>query len=306
MKRNLDQMLRAVEHTSPAQTYHVDLHAAHAPVHTRTAPYRRMAVLATALLAFSLLFTLVIISLQKDDGILPEPQPPQQLPDELIDVPYDQLPPWLNGKLSVTTLTYGSLAKTDLSLIGSPSLLPLSEEISPAKSQNVSISLQPGASVKGTESASVLRIRPTAGEHRSCAAVYFDIDDDEIFCLSCELYDAIVDEPLYRDAWLRAVLEEGVLHSRYAVVLDEYEPYYAALYQAMYDNQVQKQVCPGFPLSLEELGITHLLDQLPEHYVADRTKQSTYEPRIEIISYGIEKKQCLFSLLATRKDDKYK
>ena len=298
MKHDLDRMLRAIEHTAPQRTYRVDLRAARAPARNRLTRYRRVAVLATAVLVFSVMLAFLIIALRQEPALPPDPPPSTGiLPEEL--------PPWLNGTLSLTTLTYGSLAGTDLSLIGSPSPVPLSEQASTAKSQNICISLQPNASLKGTESASLLRIRPTAGEHTACEAVYYDIDADAVFCLSCELYEHLIDEPLYLDAWVRAILEEGVLISRYAVTHDDYQPYYAMLYQAMYDNQVQKQLSSDFVLSMEALGMAHLRDQLPEHYIFGQIKQDTYEPHMEIISYGIETKQCLFSLHATRKDDHY-
>ncbi|MBO5671199.1 MAG: hypothetical protein J6S41_06585, partial [Clostridia bacterium] len=155
MKHDLDRMLRAIEHTAPQRTYRVDLRAARAPARNRLTRYRRVAVLATAVLVFSVMLAFLIIALRQEPALPPDPPPSTGiLPEEL--------PPWLNGTLSLTTLTYGSLAGTDLSLIGSPSPVPLSEQASTAKSQNICISLQPNASIKGTESASLLRIRPTA------------------------------------------------------------------------------------------------------------------------------------------------
>ncbi len=294
MKHDLDQMLRAVEKTDPPQPYRVNLRAQY----RRPASRLRLTIPAAALLILSLLVALTLIPWRQATT------PANDGPIDPLGDPAD-LPPWRNGELTVRALTYAaSTARTQASF-AEPTLIPLSEEKTMPTSQSVRISLNPGVSVSGTDSAFLLRIRPDTGEHAACEAVYYDIGADEIFCLSCELYADLIDEPLYLDAWVRAILEEGVLVSRYAVTQDEYQPYYAALYQAMYDNQVQKQVCPGFPLSMEELGITHLRDQLPEHYLYGQIEQNTYEPHIEIISYGIEKKQCLFSLLATRKDDKY-
>ena len=305
MKRDLDQMLRAIEHTSPTQPYRAELPATIAA--HRATVRRRMVVPAVALLTLLLMLTLMTVLSRRDAEL-----PPDELPPENItDLPADELPPWRSGKLSVTTLTYGSLTNTDLSIITPPSLIPLSAQTT--QSQNISIALRPDATIRGSVSASLLRIQLREGEHRTCAAVYYDIDSSEIFCLSCELYDAIVDTDLYEDAWLRAILEEGVLTYGHNVSgKDGYEQAYALLYQTVYQHDAQKWLDSERPITAEELGLTEeLLAALPKGYVfLGKTLQtylakSTYEPRIEIVSFGIEKKQCLFSLLASTGGDKY-
>ncbi|MBQ7338467.1 MAG: hypothetical protein IJW40_08455 [Clostridia bacterium] len=296
MKHDLDQMLRAVEKTDPPQPYRVNLRAQY----RRPASRLRLAIPAAALLVLSLLVALTLIPWRQattpadDDPIDPLPTDDERPLGDPAD-----LPPWRNGKLTVRALTYAASTARTLASFAEPTLIPLSEEETMPTSQSVRISLNPSVSVSRTDSAFLLRICPDTGEHAACEAVYYDISTDEVFCLSCELYGYLIDEPLYLDAWVRAILEEGITTGRIFVESD-----YARLYQAMYDAGLPQLLSSFIRPTPERLGVLELMQNdafsmivVHEKILRQRLEESTMEPHIEIINYGVEQRQCLFSLV---------
>lgn len=306
MKHDLDQMLRNLEHTEPRGAFRT------APLQlTQPQPryIRRLLPIAAALLVLTLSVMLTVIALQRQDTTTP---PDIDQGTTTPPVGTDDLAPWESGKLRVTSLTYRESANSAHFIpTDSPALIPLAEESTTVQSENIAISLAFGTPISGCGNADLLRISPREGEHTACDAVYYNIRQDEIHCLSCTLREKIAEHPLYLDAWVRAIIEEGILHATDVPTdgSDALEQLYATFYTALYDNNAPALLASGEAPTLESLGIYDLVAQTAPAFrlgnAMTALREGTLAPNIEIIEYGMQEDKCIFTLSSSHRSGIY-
>lgn len=154
--------------------------------------------------------------------------------------------PWVNGTLSLTSVTYKS-GDSALRMTAAMKQLSGGSE----GSENVAVSLEASAVISGCVDGRFLAITPTEGAHMDCDGVYYDIEKDEEFCLACHIRDAIADDPYYIDVCIRTLVEEHLIikDDILAGVID-----YAYLYNDLNNEEAHRLLANGGEVTYEGLG----------------------------------------------------
>ncbi|MBQ8323935.1 MAG: hypothetical protein IJX82_02150 [Clostridia bacterium] len=199
--------------------------------------------------------------------------------------------PWVNGTLSLTSVTYKS---GNSALRMTAAMKQLSGES--GGSENVAVSLEAGAVISGCADGRFLAITPTEGAHMDCDGVYYDIEKDEEFCLACHIRDAIADDPYYIDVCIRTLVEEHL------IVKDEIlagAVDYAYLYNDLNNEDAHRLLADGGEVTYEGLGGSANGHRAEEY--GKRISNFVY-PVVRIMEYGQNKDRCLFTIGSARTD----
>ncbi len=196
--------------------------------------------------------------------------------------------PVYNTELLLTSVTYKSkeTASSMRSVRGGMYSLVNKKSV-----QNLSISLEEKTEITDCIGGRLLRILPTEGVHVDCDNVYYDIQADREYCLSCDIRERIKTDPHYVDICIRAVVEEHLitLNDIMAGVIN-----YKFWYESINVPEVQELFVAGGVPTLEALG----LESKQSWYTEEQFEalENFVYPKVTAVEYGTDENKCLFTL----------
>ncbi|HPE95076.1 MAG TPA: hypothetical protein PLT66_03290, partial [Bacillota bacterium] len=292
----LDEMMKNIEKTDPADTFSASVKQPAGSIIKRRAkkPHRMIFVAAAIVLIVAMVLVVMLPMLRN----IPNDESYDTSESTSGSEHNDVLPPWKNGRISLTAITYNG---SNSSLSTSPSVKYLAAAASFSGEYDVSgdslaISMLEGTKISSCVNGELLKITPREGEHTGCDGVYYNIAEDRTFCLSCTIEALIAEKDYYTDACVRAFIEECLITQTavYAGVIDEL---YGSTYESIYQNGMAEKIASGYSPTLDELGVASSYTEKEKEY----TQQKIYSferPVVKIVEYGEDINKCLFTLVS--------
>ncbi|MBO4452317.1 MAG: hypothetical protein J5793_00125, partial [Clostridia bacterium] len=234
----------------------------------------------------------------------------------------DQVPPWRNGELHLTTLVYDNAdayaftegaiirtlsARAEADEDGADAGFEPEEEPSDELSDeleseypydlsdfylNVSVSLRPNTKISAFSGSDLIKVDIGSGVHADCYSVWYDVKKNKTVCLSCLIRDAISGTGEYLDACVRLALACGMV-SDDASFAGMYNDEYKTLYELLYSDTALELFASGKKPTVKSLGLTGTFAD--SQTVKNALKRFKY-PQVFVLEYGEDPGKCLYTL----------
>ncbi len=156
---------------------------------------------------------------------------------------------------------------------------------------NIPVSLSPSNRVNGF-TGSLMRLAAGTELHETCDSVWYDLEKDEVFCLSCFLREKMHKDPRYLDACVRCLIENGMIPVS-DLLAGEAGETYRTLYTLLYSETALNLFASLDHPTVETLGLTGTVADT----VAGRAAVASFRyPEVKVIEYGQDPGHCLFTL----------
>lgn len=286
-------------------------------------PGRIRAFVASAAVVLALALVLpVALRLAGPQGPTPGDHTAESAPEEYVD-PTGIIPPWRSGTLKLSSMTFG---RTETASVGYPSFSLLtdrtdaasasdseipSEEATEAdtlpdgmiygegEEENFTVSIMDNVKITTFMGDSLIKLRPEGGEHRNCPDVYFDIQKNDYFCMSCHILSLLEEQEDYADAAIRCYITECILSFAPLLAAGWGEEYEEALYAHLSGPDTRELFAKPGKLSFKSLGLTDFYSDEHREHVKTATSKFRF-PVADIAEYGSDMGKCVFTLVSPR------